>query len=195
MAKESTATRVVLSGRISYPNLFTPKVAKGSKGDPKYSASIMILLTDTKEIAKVDKAFKAALEQGIEKKAGWDGSRPDELKLPFKKFPKGSTSQRLKKNPEYANHLVVSCSSKERPGVVDESLEDVLNANKIQAGDYCRFEVNFFPYDQGSNGVGCGLNHVQFMEEGEHFSKRGSAQDAFADAAENEDDDADDLIG
>lgn len=193
---EASPTKIIIDGRFSFLHLFEPRIIPGSTSGPKYSGSIMVPLKDTAMVTKVDKAIAAAKELGVKKCKKWDGEIPEDLQVKIiKKFPKGSTSQRLKKNPEYAGMMVISASSKDRPGVVDESLEDIIDSRKIQSGDSGRFEVNFFPYEQGSNGIGCGLNHVQFLEEGEHFSSRGTAADAFSEGGGSEDDDADSLIG
>jgi hypothetical protein len=42
-------------------------------------------------------------------------------------------------------------------------------------------DVGFFPFSRdGNRGIGCGLNNVMFVKEGERLDGRQSAEQAFA---------------
>lgn len=182
-------TNILITGRISYPTLFEPKkLKKVPNSEPRYSCQIMIE-KDTREGKrewdKIKSAIEEAKEAGSEKVAGWNGRVPKNLEI--KNIKDGDDEEVYEKNPEYKGHWVISCSSKNRPGVVDRDLKEIINPEKIYAGCIVRVDVNFFGYDTGSNGVGCALNHVQFWEEGEPLTSRKSASEAFKDSKNDDD--------
>ena len=84
---------------------------------------------------------------------------------------------------EAKGHWVITASSKQQPGMVDASLQPIINPNSLYSGCYGRADINFFAYNAaGKKGVGCGLNNLQKLEDGEPLSGRKSAQEVFGSA-------------
>lgn len=162
--------------RLSFPSIFKPKSFEGS--EPKYS---VVMLFDKKtDLTPMKKAVKAAIvsKWGADK-AKW----PKGLRMPFRD---GSEKSDL---DGYEGCIFVSASSKTQPGIVDQRLEEVIDQEVVYAGCYARAEVFAFPYDRaGNKGVSFGLNHIQKIKDGESFSGKGNAKNAF-DAVEDEADD------
>lgn len=174
------STKVVTAKvRLSYCNLFEAR-AQQEGGELKYGVTILIPKSDTATIAKI----KAAQETAINAK--WPSKRPAKVvsTLHDGDGVKEKTGEEF--GPECKDHWVMSVSSKQRPGVVDENLNEIMDKTAIVSGDYGRVSINAYGYDvSGNRGVSFGLNNVQFLEKGEPLGGRARASDDFAD---NDDD-------
>ena len=58
-------------------------------------------------------------------------------------------------------HILLMLHQKNRPGIVDLSLNPIIDANEIYSGAYGRVSITFFPYNNVSKGIGCSLNNIQ----------------------------------
>lgn len=166
-----SATKVVTGkARLSYVNVFQPRAAKPGQ-EAKYSVCVLIPKTDTVTVNKVKAAVKAAADAGI---GILGGKIPPNLKNPLRD---GDTER---EGPEYKGHWFINANSKQRPGVVDASVQPILNADEIYSGCYGRVSLNFYAYNQeGNKGVGAGLQNVQKVADGEPLSGRSRAEDDF----------------
>ena len=166
------APRVVTGKvRFSYVNVFVP-VDKGDCKTPKYSVSIIIPKSDKETIAKITKAYE-------DTKAGasayFGGTVPKGLKGGLR------DGDEEKDDPAYAGSFFINANSAQKPGVVDQDLNPIMDMNEFYSGCYGRASITFYPYNaQGSKGIACGLNNVQKLEEGE---KLGGSTTAAADFA------------
>src|SRR5574344_1769184 len=76
--------------------------------------------------------------------------------------------------------FTASSGSERPPQVVDSALNPIIDKNTVYSGCYARVNVSFFPYDaKGRRGIGCGLNAVQFVADGEPLGTTVSVADAF----------------
>ena len=67
--------------------------------------------------------------------------------------------------------------------IVDIGQNPVVNAGDIYSGMYARVCVSFYAYNfSGKRGIGCGLEAVQKLEDGEPLGGHVSAADAFGGA-------------
>lgn len=182
--KNFSATKMVIPNcRLSFPNIWEPKAING--GEEKYSVSCVIPKSDTKTIAKIQKAIEAAKEDGKTRK--WGGKIPPNLKLPLRD---GDIDRPDDEN--YADCYFINATSKDAPQVVDRKVQPVMDPMMVYAGCYCNVSVNFYPFNaNGNRGVAAGLGNIQFVRDGERLSGRASA-DADFDALE---DDGEDVLG
>lgn len=109
------------------------------------------------------------------------------LKNPFKD---GDTATSLsgelikEKNPMYAGMLILSSWTKNKPGVVNNKNEIILDHDEIYGGCYCKAQLNCYAYETGGNrGVSFGLLHIQKIKDGDPFGSRTKPEDAFAPVA------------
>lgn len=157
--------------RFSYAHVFTPQASQEG-GTPKYSVSIIIPKSDKETIEKINKAIEQAKE---ENKAVWGGTIPKGLKGGLR------DGDEEKDDPAYANSYFINANSSQKPGVVDADLNAILDASEFYSGCFGRASISFFAYNSnGSKGVGCGLNNVQKLEDGEKLGGASSASDDFA---------------
>jgi hypothetical protein len=177
MPATKSPTRVVTGKvRLSYVHIFEPYTNDPEK-EARYSVTILIPKEDKATLKKIHAAIEAAKEDG--KTKTWGGRVPGNLKLTLHD---GDEEADLERNPEYAGHMYMAMSSKQRPGVVDQDLNPILDSTQVYSGCYARVSINAFPYsNSGNKGVSFGLNNVQFLEDGEPLGGRTRAEDDFAD--------------
>ena len=79
--------------------------------------------------------------------------------------------------------MVITASAKQQPVIVGLDMQNILNPAEVYSGCYIRANVNFFAYSSnGNKGIGCGLNAVQKIGDGEPLGGRVSAEEAFGGA-------------
>lgn len=167
-------TRKVITGkvRLCYVNLFTPR-AMTLGDEPKYGVCILIPKADEKTLRMINSAVQVARRQGA---TILGEVIPRDFKLPLR-----DGDEERQDMPEYAGHYFINAISKEKPGVVDRGLNEILYSDEIYAGCYGKVSINFYAYNQGGNkGVGCGLYNVQKLADGEVITGRSRAEDDFS---------------
>jgi hypothetical protein len=172
MAQATTKVKVVTGKvRFSYAHVFQP-ASSIEGGTPKYSVSIIIPKSDKDTIARLTKAFE---ETKAAASAYFGGAVPKNLKGGLR------DGDAEKDDPAYANSYFINANSAQKPGVVDQDLNPIIDSSEFYSGCYGRASITFYPYNaQGSKGIACGLNNVQKLEDGE---KLGGSTTAAADFA------------
>lgn len=165
--------------RLSFPHIWE-SAAIGDSTEKKYSASLIIDKKDATTKAKIEAAVKAAIEVG---KGKWGGTVPKKLKLPLR------DGDAEKDDEAYENSYFVNASSKNKPGVLDEQKNEMLNKEDLYAGCYVKADLNFYPFDfNGTKGIACGLNNLMKVKDGEKLGGGGqSAEEAFKDIDADDD--------
>lgn len=187
MTKAIQTTKVVTGEvRLSYLNAFVPKAMEEGQ-TPKYSAALLIKKTDTVTVEAIKAAIEVAKKEGVAKfgakfKAIMDSGN---LKTPLRDGDAERSDQ-----PEYEGCYFVNANSSNKPGVVDQSVQPILDQTEIYSGCYGRASVNFYAYDRnGNRGIACGLNNIQKLRDGEAFGGATRAEDDFDAVGSPEDDD------
>jgi hypothetical protein len=175
-------------GRLSFPALFEARAV--NPGDtPKFS--LTLLLDEEAQASDEFKAMKDAVRKVA--KAKWGDDLPKKLKLPF------LTTDDLNKVPDgYEDeHVVIRMNSTIQPGVVDEKVNPILDQKKVYSGCYVRVACHPYAWEHrtGGCGISFGLDHVQFVKDGEPFTKAKKPTDVFgtvSKAKAGQDDEGDD---
>lgn len=162
--------------RLSFCHIWQPQAPQNG-GDPKYSVTILIPKSDVATINALYAEMEQAKQAGVNNV--WGGTLPPIVKVPLYDGdgvrPSGEPF-----GPECRGHMVITASSKTQPQVVDLNVQPILNQAEVYSGCYGRVSLNFFAYNQaGNRGIGCGLNCVQKIADGEPLSGGVSAQEAF----------------
>jgi hypothetical protein len=163
----------VITGKVrfSYANVFEPKAAQEG-GEPKYSVSILIPKEDKKTLKKIAKAIEAAKEAG---KAKFGGKIPNNLKLPLR-----DGDEEREDDAAYEGMMFINANSTNKPGIVDKDVNPILDREDFYSGCYGKASVNFYAFNvSGNKGIACGLNNLQFLEDGERLAGGSSAEDDF----------------
>lgn len=161
---ENTKTTKVLTGKVrfSYVNVFEAKLAPGAT-KPKYSIQLLIDKGDTLTLSRCKAAIAAAIEEGKSKL--WGGKKPANLKLPIR-----DGDEEKPELEDYENMYFMNCSSANKPGVVDSTMDEIYDSTELYSGCYGRVTINFYPFSiSGNRGVAVGLNNVQKLDDGERL--------------------------
>jgi len=169
--------------RWSYANVWEPKSING--GVPKFSVSLIIPKSDKKTVEAINKAIQAAYKEGEAKLKGNSRSVPplESIKTPLRD---GDTER--PDDEAYANSFFINANSTTQPGIVDANVQPILTRSEVYSGVYGRASINFYAFNSnGNRGIACGLNNLQKIRDGEPLGSRTSAEDDFADFAEDDD--------
>ena len=161
--------------RWSYANVWEPKSING--GAAKYSVSLIIPKSDTKTIAKIEAAIKAAYDEGQVKLKGNGRSVPalTAIKTPLRD---GDTER--PDDSAYTNSYFINANSATAPGIVDADCNPILTRSEVYSGVYGRASINFYAFNSnGNKGIACGLNNLQKIRDGEPLGGKSSAASDF----------------
>ncbi len=163
--------------RLSYEHLFKPYAHQQGQ-EEKFSVTILVPKSDVATKSRIDAAIAAAAQAGISK--CWNGAKPPIVAIPVYDGDGVRPTSGEPFGEECEGCWVFTASSKQAPQVVDLQLNPIINPSEVYSGCYARVSVNFFPYNSnGKRGIGCGLNAVQKLEDGEPLGGRISVEEAF----------------
>lgn len=165
--------------RFSYCNLFQPKAPfNNPQGEPKYSVTVLVPKTNTDAKAVIDNAIAQAIDDGVSSK--WNGVRPPYPAICVHDGDGPRPSDGSAFGEECKGCWVFTASTKQPPFVVDEYVQNIIDPTKVYSGMWGNVNVTFFAYNNaGNKGIGCGLNGVQKIRDGEALGGRITAQEAF----------------
>lgn len=155
--------------RVSFPWVFRAQKAMTEGADPKYS--ITMLFPKGEDLT----ALKKAAHQAAVEKWGADMNKwPKGLRNPFR-------NQGEKEFEGYEDGAIfITATSKQRPGLVDAKVQDIIEEHEFYPGCYARASVRAFAYDQkGNRGVSFGLQNVQKLADGDPLGGRSRPSDDF----------------
>lgn len=165
--------------RFSYCNLFQPKAPfNNPQGEPKYSVTVLVPKTNTAAKAVIDNAISQAIDVGVSSK--WNGVRPPQPAICVHDGDGPRPSDGSSFGEECKGCWVFTASTKQPPFVVDEYVQNIIDPTKVYSGMWGNVNVTFFAYNNaGKKGIGCGLNGVQKIRDGEALGGQITAQEAF----------------
>jgi len=199
MATKPKASRLHSpEGIACFTQVFTPKARTNKKGepvgDPKYS--LVLCFDEDADLSELKEACK---------KAGTERFGPDFAAG----VKKGKYNWPFRDNEEYEENgfpftepgTFVSFKSSDRPGIVDENADPIMDKSEFYSGVKCRVSCKAFAYDNESKGVALGLINIQKLDDGERLAGNPSAEDDFGGTkskskakAKAKDEDDDDLL-
>ena len=147
----------LVKGILSFPALFTPKVAKGAT-DAKFGVSVLIAPSDP-QIAVLQAEVEAAKLNTFP--SGYTGQ--DECFSPYDVKYAGKDYY----DPRFSGWYVFSCSAKaeDRPTVVDMTYTQIIDPAAVFSGMTGYVNAGISGYVKGKGGVGGWLNGVMITAE------------------------------
>ena len=149
----------------SYPKLFTAEVNKLSG---KEEFSVVALFEKDADISNLKDAAKAAL---VKKFGADENAWPKNLKTPFRDQAdraKNVDGRQVMPEGYVEGAIFLNLKSKEKPGLVDQNVQDIIDPKEVYAGCKLRATINAYAYSHGGNhGVSFGLGNVQKVGDGE----------------------------
>lgn len=170
---EKTQSIVTPTFRVSFPNVFKAK-KNDLSGKDEYS--VVALFSKGTDL----KILEAEAKKAIVKKWGPDSSQwPKPLKSPFRKHEEREKSGKLPSGLE-AGGIFMNLKSQQKPGVVDQNVQAILDESDFYAGCFAKASVRAYAYDQkGNRGVAFGLGNIQKVKDGDQLSGRTKPEDEF----------------
>ena len=180
----AAATKVITGKvRLSYCHLFKPHAVTEGQ-EPKYSVCLLVPKSDKQTLRNIQAAVAAAKTAGESVLKDKNGRIPATLKTPLRDGDAERPDQ-----PEYEGMYFLNASSKQKPGLLDRDRTEIVDSTEVYSGCYGRASLNFFAYNQaGNKGIGCGLNHIQKVADGDFLGGRSRAEDDFDEWEDDEDD-------
>lgn len=156
--------------RVSYPHVFKANSIKGSK--PKFS--VTMLFPKDSDLSPIKNAIREA------KIAAYGPNKADwpEVDSPVTDGDKPKYADK----EGYKGHWAIKASTNEdqRPGVVDENVQPIVDPSKFYPGCYARAYVYAYCWEfAGKRGVGFILDHVQKLRDGKSFGGKKPADQVF----------------
>ena len=148
---------MLIKGIISFPALFTPKLAKGAT-DPKFGVTVLLPPGDP-QIAAIQAEVEAAKANSFP--SGYTGS--DECFGPYDVKYAGKYYYDIR----FTGYHVFSCSAKadDRPSVVDQAYQPIVDPSQVFSGMVAYVNAGISGYTKGKGGIGGWLNGVMTTAE------------------------------
>lgn len=157
--------------RVSFPHVFKPQTTPS--GEQRYSV-VMLFPKDAEADLKALKqlAYAAAYE-----KWGEDSIKSKKVKP---QWPWRDGEEKAEQYDGYEGMIFATASSKNKPKVVDRSIEPIIDELEFYAGCYAKAAVNAYAWEwKGKKGVSFGLINLQKVAEGEPFGFSSKPEDDF----------------
>jgi hypothetical protein len=149
--------------RLSYVKVFEGEINKSGR---RVWGLTVLIKKDSPQIPAINEAIKAAKIRDAEK-VGKTG-----IKLPLLDGDALDDDGEFKyEKPEHRGCFMLRCGNyKRRPSVVDQSVQPIIDPEKIYSGCYGNVRISFYGYNSGTNrGISPGLESVQLVREGERL--------------------------
>jgi len=165
--------------RASFANVFKPRVPFEGQ-EAVYSVEMLFDKKgySGKGASEADKKsgdmkwLKAAIKQVADAKWG-EGKWPKNFKSPIKDGDE-------KELEGYPGNFFLTVKSKQKPGIVDRQLNEIIDPSEFYSGCYAKATVVVKWYSTaGNNGVAVYLSNLQKFADGEAFSGKRNAKDDF----------------
>lgn len=174
--------------RVSYPSVFK---AKKNDMSGKTEYSLVALFPKGADLSALKKAMEEACAKKWGDKKNWPKNLYNPLRDQAEKAKEDETTGKKMLPPGYeAGAMFMTIRSQQRPGVVDQNVQPVLDESVFYAGCYARASVRAYAYGgPGTSfkpGVSFGLGNVQKTRDGEAFTGRTKAEEDFTAVASEE---------
>jgi hypothetical protein len=163
--------------RVSYPNVFKPKMNDLSG---KEEFSLQALFPKRADLSQL----KAAAVNAIQKK--WGDKKPNGLKSPFRDQGERKNEDGIIPEGYAEGAIFINLKSTRQPGVVDKKVQPIIDQEDFYAGCYAIASVSCYAYEARNKegkvlarGVSFGLNNIQKTRDGDPFSGRRKAEEEF----------------
>ena len=146
-------------GRLSFPNLFAPKIEKNDKGDEVKMWNCNLIFPDTADLSEL----KAAANEAA--KAKWQTKIPSNLKSPFR-----NTSDYADRHDGYQDPGTFISFKRDAgpPGVINGDQSKISpESNLVYAGCFGRVSCYAYAWHHPKNGPGVSFKLIGFQKTGD----------------------------
>ena len=80
----------------------------------------------------------------------------------------------------YKDSYFFNANSKQKPQVVDNKVEPIIDQSEVYSGCYGNISISFYAYSiNGNKGIAAGLGNIQKLKDGESLGGRTTAAEDF----------------
>lgn len=156
---------LLVKGILSFPTLFTPKIAKGAT-EPKFSTGVLIPAGDP-QVSKIQQAFDNAVRETF------TTGLPVGTDVCWMLY---DDKYRTKEyyDPRFSGWWSLTSTRKEadgKPPVVDSDYNPIIDPALIYGGCVAHVHINISGYTKGRGGIGGWLNGVMYTGEIGQFGR------------------------
>lgn len=165
--------------RVSFAHVFQPQPPMaGSKPDAKPKYGVTMLFAPGADLSKLKAAAGAAAQEKFGKRLQ-DPVFAAKVRSPFR-----DQGEKPELEGYVKGSIFINATSQQKPGLVDENVQSIIESHKFYSGCYAIATVNAFAYEQmGNVGVAFGLNNIQKVRDGDPLGGRTRPEDDFKPAA------------
>lgn len=186
--KKHTVDLTTGIGTFSFPHVFEQTKSTNDKGETVYDIQFIIPKSQREDV----KAIIAAIKEVGEAK--W-GDKWKQVRAPLRDGDKEKDdltedgTPKGEKYPERLGCYFMNARSYKPVSVVDRTRTPITNPDDLYGGSKGKLAVTFYPYSQqGNHGIGCSLNGVQKVADGEPFGNARPSVESMFDMLEDEED-------
>ena len=187
MIKNNNPTKVITGPEVRFANCAVWEPQSFGNEKPKYSVTLLISKTDHQTLEKILEAIRTAYEQGKELLSDCNGVPAlESLKVPLR-----DGDLEKPEYPVFAGKMFINARSSTAPGMLDASFQRIRNREEFYPGCYGSASVSFYAYnveretEHGeivhNRGIGCRLNNLLKLRDGEVIPQRATAEEDFED--------------
>ena len=154
-----------------------------NKASGKSEYSVVALFPKGTDLSALEALAKeVAIEEWGPDVSKWPTPRRNPFRDQGEKAKKDDATGKMVLPGGYeAGCVFINLKSAQRPGLVDEKVQDIIDETQFYAGCWARASVHAYAYNHtGNAGIAFGLNNVQKMKDGDPLSGRTKAADDFA---------------
>lgn len=165
--------------RVNWPHLFEPNEYILQTNN-KIQYGITMLFEKGQDLSALKKAYTEAGTNLFGDQSKWPEFRYPTFKDQGDKEVSREDGTTYTPNGYVKGAALLEAKSKDKPGVVNQKNQEIIDPNEVYSGCYARAVVTFKAYDfQGNKGITCYLQHIQKMADGESLAGRTKPEDEF----------------
>lgn len=165
---------------LNYCHLLEPYAADGvDQKDAKYSVQIRFPKTDKNTLTIIQEIVKDIFASQTAAKK-WGTAKPNPRSVMAELLHDGDVKAEETGDESYKGCYFINAKSQTKPQTVNRFNAEITNPDEAHSGMIGVVNVNFYAYAvSGKKGIGCGLNNVLKVDEGETIATRASAESDF----------------
>lgn len=173
-----SGTEVKIPCRISYAYINEPR--ESSFSGPRYSCTLLIDKCDESTVEIINDAINEAVRIGLQRK--WNDAMPENMRRPL------MDGDELRPNdPAYKDCWFITATSPNRPELVDQNVNMIVDRSRVYSGCYCNVVVEMYPYkSETTSGVAAELKYIQLVRSGESLQGKSKIHKWFQPVDANE---------
>jgi len=175
--------------RVAFPSVFKTKHNDLSGAD---EYSLVALFPKDADLSEIKKLIVAVATEKFGPREKW----PKKMNIPLRNQADRANEEGKLPDGYVAGAYYLNLKSKDKPGVVDQSVAPIIDQSEFYGGCWAKASINCYAYSKmGNSGVAFGLGNVQKIKDDKPFGNRKRAEEEFSAVETSNEDSASDASG